>query len=322
MKRLTRFFLILVLLATLVYIGIHFSREDESSESPVKKPTTGQPSSLHLKDSSQEKVLSEVETINQQPENAPAILADENQSLLQAALAGELAAVMDFQKKMVQCRNKDYLVEAAREQSKQMKAQGMPEEVANMLEAGFFVRAAENKKNMCDQFYQQLNVNQPEGITDEETNLRVLSSIIDAADTGNPMARLLYALWAPTDRQSFLVGTALLEYEQRAMEYTLLNKVEEPQLALFALGRSYTGQGYFTPYRRTLGGAYLVASGICGLNDPVLDQTLSIFFTGQWAQRGKQGLELTSNKEVNEQALNIANEFCPDFLLNSTPGLR
>lgn len=322
MKKLIRFFLAFALLAMLVYIGIHLSGPDAPSANPVEKAKTEQISKPDLNHPPQDQIQSQAETINKQTENPPELLVDEDQSLLQTALAGELTALIDFQIKMTRCRNKSRLVETAREQTEEIRENIIDKRISKMVNSDYFVRSAEKTKDMCDQFYQQLNADQAENITDEETNLRVLSSIIAEADTGNPMARLLYALWAPTERQSFLVGTALLEYEQLAMEYTLLNKEKHPQLALFALGRSYTGQGYFTPEHQTLGGAYLIASGICGLESPMLNMFQAAVISRVQAGHIPSGSGKTTEKELNEQARNIANEFCPDFLRDSTPGLH
>jgi hypothetical protein len=86
----------------------------------------------------------------------------------------------------------------------------------------------------------------------------------DQARAGNQMARFLYAMWAPNDELSLLLGSELLiEFETNALAFTLSNLDEGSALGLLALGLSYSTGDYFTPQHVSLGSALLIASNLC-----------------------------------------------------------
>jgi hypothetical protein len=86
----------------------------------------------------------------------------------------------------------------------------------------------------------------------------------DQARAGNQMARFLYAMWAPNDELSLLLGSELLiEFETNALAFTLSNLDEGSALGLLALGLSYSTGDYFTPQHLSLGSALLIASNLC-----------------------------------------------------------
>lgn len=86
----------------------------------------------------------------------------------------------------------------------------------------------------------------------------------DQARAENQMARFLYAMWAPNDELSLLMGSELLlEYETTALAFTLSNLDEGSALGLLALGLSYSSGDYFTPQHLSLGSALLIASNLC-----------------------------------------------------------
>jgi hypothetical protein len=86
----------------------------------------------------------------------------------------------------------------------------------------------------------------------------------DLARAGNQMARFLYAMWAPNDELSLLLGgELLLEFETKALAFTVSNLDEGSALGLLALGLSYSSGDYFTPQHVSLGSALLIASNLC-----------------------------------------------------------
>lgn len=88
--------------------------------------------------------------------------------------------------------------------------------------------------------------------------------LFERAAEGDPVARFLYAMWRPDDPSSLQnAAQSPLEYEAAALEFTLGNLADGHALGLLALGISYSWGEYFTPARRSLGSAYLLASSLC-----------------------------------------------------------
>ena len=101
--------------------------------------------------------------------------------------------------------------------------------------------------------------------------------IRSAADSGDAVARYVYAMWPPSD--GYDSAGALLEYHERALEYTWQNIRAGEPLGLLALGQSYAQGGtqvLFTPRNPRLGQIFLVAAAKCGLSHPWLDQEVDL----------------------------------------------
>ena len=93
------------------------------------------------------------------------------------------------------------------------------------------------------------------------------------ADNGNVMARYIYAMWPPVQGGMGSEETLqLLEYQNRALEYTWLNVEEAEPIGLLAYGQSYgSAHGLFTPSNYVQNEIFLLAANKCGLGGPWLE---------------------------------------------------
>lgn len=98
------------------------------------------------------------------------------------------------------------------------------------------------------------------------------------AENGNAIARYLYAMWPPEQggigsRETLEV----LEYQNRALEYTWLNIDERESLGVLAFGQSFGAAtpGLFTPYNYVQNEIFLLAAKKCGLSSPWLESKVS-----------------------------------------------
>ncbi|MCF6263231.1 MAG: hypothetical protein L3J24_06565 [Xanthomonadales bacterium] len=235
-------------------------------------------------------------------------------ALLDIALSGDTESAIEFQQRMLECRGKNSLVNNAKQTAGMMaklnKITRLPVLGASSDE---FLAKAENRKYDCDLFFGESTDQKNRHDTSRATNENIQDSLEAEAEQGNTVARFLYAMAAPSDRESFLIGPPILDYEQKALEYTLLNKSDNPQLSLLAFGLSYTStsEGYFTTKRTSLGTAYLVAAQLCGLYHPVIEEKLELFAKMKKFMLSMQMGEPTSDKEIVLLAELIATDFCP-----------
>ena len=252
--------------------------------------------------------------------SATAVENDESENIIldlfDLALDGDLDSTIKLQQKRVACRDSWIAEYNARRQSEFFRESSGSAELTELVESNHFVEAAESRKYDCELLY-AVNTEDPRGVDElEKTNKRMLNRLEDKAEQGNAMARYLYAMWRPSDREAFLIGPPLIDYEERAMRYTLENKADNPQLALLALGKSYSGEGYFTPEHRTLGTAYLMAAGICGFTHPVLAMELGMYAAAKKHLDAVSGGESTPNEQIAQQAELIAVDFCPEQIIH------
>ncbi|MBT8058310.1 MAG: hypothetical protein KJO33_01870 [Gammaproteobacteria bacterium] len=99
--------------------------------------------------------------------------------------------------------------------------------------------------------------------------------LLAEANAGNVFARYLYAMWPPEEAAANTA--AMLEYQERALDFTWRSIEEGEPLGLLALGQSYRQAGtspLFTPRNTVLGRVFLLAAAGCGIESPVLDREM------------------------------------------------
>lgn len=84
------------------------------------------------------------------------------------------------------------------------------------------------------------------------------------AEAGDPFARFGYSIWPPRDPDTLALALEpLMDWETTALEFTLQNLDEGHPLGLLGLGMSYLYGSLFTPARRDLAVALIVAADLC-----------------------------------------------------------
>ena len=227
--------------------------------------------------------------------------------LIQRAEAGSLVAAVDFLKKFRECKSAGSIRSKATAMSDLMEQTSIDLglEIPENLTRQAWLNKAEDAESDCLHFMVGENGN----VEGAANNL--IEDIENKATTGNTMMRFMYSMWGPEDRASVLSAGTVLEYESRSREFTDLNMMDDPKLALLALGISYSAGNYFTPFRLQLGRAYLWAAGICGIDQSVVDG-----FLGQYAsllslkERFGQA-EIVGEIEVKELSTIISAAACP-----------
>jgi hypothetical protein len=128
------------------------------------------------------------------------------------------------------------------------------------------------------------------------------------AEQGNPQARYLYAMWPP-ERSVFSTRSTLelLDYHNRALEFTWANLDQGEWLGLMAMGQSYSssGRSLFTASDHALGRVFLMAAELCGLENDWLNEHNSEFRS---RLRPGSADRMLSNFEQDAQG--IAELFC------------
>lgn len=98
------------------------------------------------------------------------------------------------------------------------------------------------------------------------------------AENGNVVARYLYAMWPPKQGGLGSEETLqVLEYQNRALEYTWLNIDEDEPLGVLAFGQSFDAgaPGLFTPRNFVQNEIFLLAAKKCGLGGPWLESKVA-----------------------------------------------
>jgi hypothetical protein len=94
------------------------------------------------------------------------------------------------------------------------------------------------------------------------------------AENGNVTARYLHAMWPPEQGSIDSEETLqVLEYQNRALEYTWLNIDESEPLGVLAFAQSFGAgsPGLFTPRNFVQNEIFLLAAKKCGLGGPWLE---------------------------------------------------
>lgn len=109
---------------------------------------------------------------------------------------------------------------------------------------------------------------------DYESDLGMLArhdELYQQALAGNVMAKYIYAV--QTHSEHYLTELFLLDIDFAAVALTFTNEnlIERPDLGLLAYAQSYTTRGQFTPARLSVGIAYFIAAGICGVNPEIIN---------------------------------------------------
>lgn len=130
------------------------------------------------------------------------------------------------------------------------------------------------------------------------------------AETGQPSARYLYAIWPPYDSVFDMVDSLeLLEYQSLALEYTWMNLQERDPLGVLAMSQSYGTRpsGLFTPANRVQSQVFLLASMQCGVNNEWLSNRAVNFGQGFSRFQARN----TEVPDLDADAAAIAEMFCP-----------
>jgi len=228
----------------------------------------------------------------------------EAQKMLQQSLQGDLEAAISLYDKFKKCqKSEDLIMIAANQASILEKAYDQNPKGKDYGSIDRLLVAAEDREMECNEFLGRTS-------KDSEVSYDYYFNQVDQeAKQGNTIARFMYSMWTPNDRESFLVGRELMkEHETKARLYTTYNQTDDVNLWLLALGLSYSSGENFTPLRRSLGTVYLLAAKICGAAHPIVDRQLNLN-----AKLGKilaiQGIQ-TSYEEKAIEAQRLAAEYC------------
>lgn len=226
------------------------------------------------------------------------------QEMLQQSLQGDLESAISLYDKFKKCqKSEDLIMIAANQASILEKAYDQNPKGKDYGSIDRLLVAAEDKETECNKFL---------GRTEADSGFSFdyyFNQVDEEAKQGNTIARFMYSMWTPNDRESFLVGRELMnEHETKARLYTSYNQTDDVNLWLLALGLSYSSGENFTPLRRSLGTVYLLAAKICGVAYPIVDRQLNLN-----ARLGKilaiQGVQ-TSYEEKAFEAQRLAAEYC------------
>lgn len=128
------------------------------------------------------------------------------------------------------------------------------------------------------------------------------------AEQGNPQARYLYAMWPP-ERSVFSTRSSLelLDYHNRALDFTWANLDQGEWLGLMAMGQSYSSAGrtLFTASDHALGRVFLMAAELCGLENDWLNEHNESF-----RSRLRPGTADRMLSHFEQDARGIAELFC------------
>jgi len=228
----------------------------------------------------------------------------EAQNMLRQSLQGDLETAISLYDKFKKCQNSEDLIMIAANQAEilQKAYEQAPKRKGNGSIDRLLVEA-EDRELECNKFL---------GRTEGDSGFikgYLLNQVDKEAKQGNTIARFMYSMWTPNDRESFIAGRETLnEYETKARLYTTYNQTDDVKLWLLALGLSYSSGENFTPLRHSLGTVYLLAVKICGMTHHIIDRRINLN-----ARLSKmleiQGIQ-TSDEEKNSEALRLASEYC------------
>ncbi len=221
------------------------------------------------------------------------------------ALEGSVADAIDFNDQYTRCRNNaDFIFQAEHQAS-------VLESVSNQLGVRQISKEsvddhlinAERREIECTDFLSSADTG------DQFNDGQFLKRTEDAANSGNAIARFLYAMWSPSDKDSFLLGSGFVhEFETRAKEFTEYNKQDDVKLWLLANGLSYSTGDKFTPLRPSLGSAFLIATQLCGLQHAIIDKQLKLNVLIR--ELTSSEFASVSEAQILEMGVRISNEYC------------
>lgn len=187
------------------------------------------------------------------------------------SLPEDRAGAIDWAQRLEGCRNGFYSAEKIR-RNVDSKAQagnwggdriwviqGEARQFANLAEYEAYLWA---RHDDCEAFGE---------IADDDFRRLLLAE----ASAGNVFARYLYAMWPPRETAANIA--AMLEYQERALDFTWRNIEQGEPLGLLALGQSYRQAGttpLFTPRNTVLGRVFLLAAARCGIESPMLNREM------------------------------------------------
>ena len=152
-------------------------------------------------------------------------------------------------------------------------------------------------------------------LREREPDLRE-GTLFERAAEGDPVARFLYAMWRPDDPSSLQNDAqSPLEYEAAALEFTLGNLADGHSLGLLALGISYSWGEYFTPARRSLGSAYLLASSLC--SGGIFSESSALEMNAAVRENQVLALRQAGERQIAELGARLYETHCAESLTNT-----
>lgn len=212
----------------------------------------------------------ELQPTHRKPPEKQTEIRSEADQLLDDALEDGIEAALKFMTKFKGCQSSKELIVIAGNQANFLE-ENYPAYKSQSEQKGLddLLIQAEDKEFDCNKFLGKAY--DEDGTTVD----RILNRVENEAENGSAIAKFLYAMWTPNDRESFVIGLdATAQYERKARRFTSELRYDNAQLWLLSLGLSYSSGKNFTPMRTSFGTTYLLAAKFCGLSLPIIEQQL------------------------------------------------